>query len=94
MLASTNDYPDFAPLPAVKCRDHNARTRVLTVSLTELQAAMSGTAGGDEDRRLTLNKSQRTKLEAALVRFGARRSGRSLLDKEKALMKLIAEATG
>jgi hypothetical protein len=54
---------------------------------------VSGRAGAVKMVVFTLNKSQRTMLEAALVRFGARRSGRSLLDKEEALMKLVEKAT-
>jgi hypothetical protein len=61
-------------------------------TVTELRAFVSGRAGAVKTVVFTLNKSQRTVLEAALVRFGARRSGRSLQDKEQALMKLVADA--
>jgi hypothetical protein len=48
-------------------------------TVTELRAFVSGRAGAVKTVVFTLNKRQRTMLEAALVRFGARRSGRSLL---------------
>jgi hypothetical protein len=48
-------------------------------TVTEFRAFVSGRAGAVKTVVFTLNKSQRTMLEAALVRFGARRSGRSLL---------------
>ena len=59
-------------------------------TVTELRATMSGTAGTVKNIVFTLNKGSRNALEAALIRFGARRSGRSLLDKEEALVKLVA----
>jgi hypothetical protein len=44
-------------------------------TVTELRAATSGTPGVVKTIVFTLSKSQRTMLEAALLRFGARRSG-------------------
>ena len=61
-------------------------------TVTELRAALAGKGGAVKTVVFTLNKGQRADLEAALVRFGARRHGRSILGKELALMKLVSKA--
>ena len=60
-------------------------------TVTEVRAALAGTAGAVKTVVFTLNKGQRADLDAALVRFGARRSGRSILDKEQALMAILSK---
>lgn len=60
-------------------------------TVTEVRAALAGLGGTVKTVVFTLNKGQRAILDAALVKFGARRSGRSILDKEAALMKLISK---
>lgn len=60
-------------------------------TVTEVRAALAGTGGAVKTVVFTLNKSQRAVLDAALVRFGARRSGRSILDKEQALMAILSK---
>ena len=62
-------------------------------TVTDLRASVSGRAGAVKTVVFTLNKTQRNTLETALIRFGARRSGRSLHGKEAALMKVVAEAS-
>ena len=60
-------------------------------TVTEVRAALAGVGGAVKTVVFTLNKGQRADLDAALVRFGARRSGRSIQDKEQALMKIISK---
>jgi hypothetical protein len=48
-------------------------------TVVAFRAVMPGTTGAVKSVESTLNKGQRSMLEAALVKFGARRSGRSLL---------------
>ncbi|MDI1263932.1 MAG: hypothetical protein PS018_11805 [bacterium] len=82
MTAASGDAPAKADLVAF-CAGR---------TVTELRAALAGKAGAVKTVAFTLNKRQRAELDAALVRFGARRHGRSILGKELALMKLVSKA--
>jgi len=61
-------------------------------SVAQLRAALTGKAGAVRTVVFTLNKRQRADLDVALVRFGARRHGRSILGKELALMKMVSKS--
>lgn len=58
----------------------------------ETRALLAGGSGSERQIVFTLSKSHRRKLEAALIRHGARRVGRALIGKEAALMAIIGQS--
>jgi hypothetical protein len=60
-------------------------------TVAELRAALSGIPGAVKTVVFTLNKGQKANLDAALIRFGATRSGRGLFGREEALMKILSK---
>lgn len=55
----------------------------------ETRALLAGGSGSERQIVFTLSKSHRRKLEAALIRHGAKRVGRALIGKEAALMAIV-----
>lgn len=55
----------------------------------ELRALLAGGSGSEQQVTFTLSKQQRRALDAALVRHGAKRVGRTLVGKEAALMAIV-----
>jgi hypothetical protein len=60
-----------------------------THTAAELRAWLSGGSGSEQQMTFTLSKKQRRELEDALIRHGAKRVGRALVDKEAALMTIV-----
>lgn len=87
MLASAAEKDAKRDDIIAMCRDRAGRER----TVTELRAMRAGIPGTVKTITFTLNGSQRRELEAALLRHGAVKSGRRILHKDRALMKIISK---